>query len=122
QMKRITRNGLLGLMMAGLAACTGTVGGGNNSSGSAGSLGTGNTPGTGGTTGPTCVGVCTCTPGIPATSQIPRMTRLQYDTVVKELLGVTTLASASNQAPSSLLGEDSTGPLTDIQWNGYLSA
>jgi len=49
------------------------------------------------------------------------MTRLQYDTVVKDLLGVTTLASANNQAPSSLLSEDSTGPLTDISWNGYLS-
>jgi len=60
--------------------------------------------------------------GIPATSQVPRITRLQYDTVVKELLGVTTLASANNLAPSSLLAEDSSGPLTDISWNGYLSA
>ena len=41
-------------------------------------------------------------PGIPATTQVPRMTRLQYDTVVKELLGVTTLTSASNMPPSSL--------------------
>lgn len=50
------------------------------------------------------------------------MTRVQYDTVVKELLGVTTLASAGNQPPSSLISEDSAGPLTDIAWNGYLSA
>ena len=50
------------------------------------------------------------------------MTRLQYDTVVKDLLGVTTLASANNQPPSALLAEDSTGPLTDIAWNGYLGA
>jgi len=50
------------------------------------------------------------------------MTRAQYDTVLKDLLGVTTLASASNGTPSSLLAEDSTGPLTDIAWNGYLSA
>ena len=73
-------------------------------------------------TGPACVGQCVCTPGIPPTSQIPRMTRLQYDTVVKDLLGVTTLASANNQPPSSLLADDSTGPMTDIAWNGYLSA
>jgi hypothetical protein len=50
------------------------------------------------------------------------MTRAQYDTVVKDLLGVTALTAASNAAPSSLLGEDSSGPLTDISWNGYLSA
>ena len=50
------------------------------------------------------------------------MTRVQYDTVVKDLLGVTTLASAGNMPPSALLADDSTGPLTDISWNGYLSA
>ena len=50
------------------------------------------------------------------------MTRLQYDTVVKDLLGVTTLASSSNLPPSALLADDSAGPLTDIAWNGYLSA
>jgi hypothetical protein len=61
-------------------------------------------------------------PGIPATSQIPRMTRLQYDTVVRDLLGVTSLGTANDQPPSMLLAEDSTGPLTDIAWNGYLSA
>ena len=51
------------------------------------------------------------------------MTRLQYDTVVKDLLGVTTLASAGNMPPSSpSSAEDPTGPLTDISWNGYLTA
>ena len=50
------------------------------------------------------------------------MTRAQYDTVVKDLLGITTLTATSNVAPSTLLGEDSSGPLTDISWNGYLSA
>jgi len=141
-------------LLASLAACTGTVGGGNagtgnnggpgsagsggpGTAGNTGTSGTGNTVTTGtagntgaggsvttgtGGTGPTCVGVCQCMPGIPATSQVPRMTRLQYDTVMKDLLGITTLASAANAAPSSLLAEDSTGPLTDIAWNGYLSA
>ena len=87
--------------------------------GQAGTTGVG---GTGVIQPPACVGTCVCMPGVPATTQVPRMTRLQYDTVVKELLGVTTLASASNQPPSSLLSEDSTGALTDIAWNGYLSA
>jgi hypothetical protein len=144
--RSIARN-LAGLLVAGLAGCTGSVGGGQ-SPGAAGSTGTpgaaGNTgtPGTAGNTGagnmvstgtgnaggtgiigpPPCVGTCVCMPGIPATTQVPRITRVQYDTVVKELLGVTTLTSASNQPPSSLLAEDSTGPLTDISWNGYLSA
>lgn len=45
-----------------------------------------------------------------------------YDGVVRDLLGVTTLASASNQPPSSLLAPDSDGAITDIGWNGYLSA
>ncbi len=87
--------------------------------GMAGSTGLG---GTGVIQPPACVGTCVCMPGVPATTQVPRMTRLQYDTVVKELLGVTTLTSASNQPPSSLLSEDSAGALTDIAWNGYLSA
>jgi hypothetical protein len=145
-MKPSSRVGLLasfGLLAASLAACTGTVGGGPTPSGSAGTgsgtagatgtagsvapTGTGgsvNPAGVGGTGGsaPACVGTCVCVPGIPATTQIPRLTRLQYDTVVKDLLGLTVLASNSNQPPSALLADDSAGPLTDIGWNGYLGA
>jgi len=50
------------------------------------------------------------------------MTRVQYDTVINDLLGVTALTANSNQPPSALLADDSTGPLTDIAWNGYLNA
>jgi len=101
---------------------TGTGTGNSTGTGTGGSsTGTAGNTGTGGT-GPACVGVCTCTPGIPPTSQVPRMTRAQYDTVVNDLLGLTTLAAPTNGPPSSLLGEDSNGPLTDIMWNGYLSA
>jgi len=101
---------------------TGNSGSGGSKPGSGGS----SNPGTGGSTSNPGSGggsgtVTTCVPGIPATSQIPRMTRVQYDTVVKELLGLTTL-NAGAGAPSALLSEDSTGPLTDIAWNGYLSA
>jgi hypothetical protein len=45
-----------------------------------------------------------------------------YDAVVRDLLGLTALASAGNQPPSSLLAPDSDGSLTDIGWNGYLTA
>jgi hypothetical protein len=151
-MKLSIRDGLVGLLVAGVAAgCSGVIGGGQSASGSSGSTGspgaagsTGN-PGNGGSTGnpgtagtvgttgtagstgtggtaPTCVGTCVCTPGIPATSQVPRMTRVQYDTVINDLLGVTALTANSNQPPSALLADDSTGPLTDIAWNGYLNA
>jgi hypothetical protein len=63
-----------------------------------------------------------CSPGVPATSQIPRMKDSAYDAVIRDLLGVTTLSSAGNQPPSSLLAPDSDGAMTDIAWNGYLSA
>src|SRR5436190_15581313 len=151
-MRQSMRASLVGFLLASFVGCTGTVGGGGSGSGGSGTgtgnstgtgtgnstgtgtgnstgTGTGNSTGTGtagstgtGGSGPTCVGVCTCTPGIPVTSQIPRMTRVQYDTVLKDLLGITTLASANNQSPSSLLADDSSGPLTDIAWNGYLGA
>ena len=63
-----------------------------------------------------------CTPGVPATSQIPRLKDAAYDSVVRDLLGLTGLSSNGNQPPSSLLTPDSDGVLTDIGWNGYLSA
>lgn len=63
-----------------------------------------------------------CVPGIRATSQVPRLLNREYDAVVRDLLGVTTLASAGGSAPSSLLVPDYDGSLTDIAWNGYLVA
>jgi hypothetical protein len=90
----------------------GTGGGGTVIGGTGGSgVGTG----TAGTTG-----TIACSPGVPATSQVPRMTIKQYETVVKDLLGVTTLTGSV--LPGSLLAPDSAGSLTDIAWNGYLSA
>jgi hypothetical protein len=50
------------------------------------------------------------------------MKNAAYDAVVRDLLGVTALTGAGNQPPSSLLAPDSDGSLTDIAWNGYLSA
>jgi hypothetical protein len=131
QMTLSIRKSLVGLLVASAAACTGTVGsqtgpggktgglGGNSGGlgGTSGSLGgSSGTPGTGGTI------VTMCVPGVPVTSQIPRMTDVQYDTVVKDLLGLTVLTTAGNVAPSTLLAPDSEGSMTDIAWTGYLSA
>ncbi len=88
----------------------GSLGGGSSSSGGSGANG-------GATSDPT-----TCIPRIPATSQIPRMTDASYDAVVRDLLGLTALTSANNQPPSSLLAPDADGSITDIAWNGYLTA
>ncbi|WP_437521977.1 DUF1592 domain-containing protein [Sorangium sp. So ce726] len=63
-----------------------------------------------------------CVRGIPVTSQIPRLLNREYDAVVRDLLGVTALASAGNGPPSELLSADYDGELTDIAWNGYLAA
>jgi hypothetical protein len=63
-----------------------------------------------------------CTPGVPATSQIPRLLNREYDAVIKDLVGVTNLASAGNGVPSTLLVPDFDGSLTDIAWNSYLEA
>jgi hypothetical protein len=63
--------------------------------------------------------VTTCTPGVPATTQIPRMLNRQYDLVVNDLLGVTTVGT-DNKLPSQLLVDDSDGPMTADAWRIYL--
>ena len=76
--------------------CRGSTGGTTPTGGTGGTLtggtGGGGIGGTSGTAG--SAGASTCVPGVPATSQVPRMKNQQYDAVVKDLLGVTTLASA----------------------------
>lgn len=62
-------------------------------------------------------GATTCTPGIPSTSQIPRMKDAAYDAVVKDLLGVTAVAG---ELPSKALAPDYEGSMTAIAWDGYL--
>jgi hypothetical protein len=98
------------------------TGAGGSSAGSSGSAGTGATSGGGGTGSGGTAGVPTCIPGIPSTSQIPRMSNKQYDKVVAELVGVTTLANAPNGNPSSLLVEDFDGQITQIAWRSYQTA
>ena len=85
-------------------------------------MGTGGAASPMGTGGMICTSNCnTCVPGLPATSQVPRMTRLQYDQVMRDLLNVTGVASNMNQPPSVLLAEDSASALTQIGWDAYLS-
>jgi hypothetical protein len=58
-----------------------------------------------------------CTPGIAPTSQIPRLKNVQYDNTIRDLLGLTALASGS--VPSSVLEVDHTGGMTELGWSSY---
>ena len=121
QITHSTRNSLLVLLLAGLAACTGTAGEGNSGSSGSTGAGAGTTGlagiGVGGAGGAGGLVVSTCAPGIPVSSQIPRLTRVQYATVINELLGIKPGADVMD-----LIANDSTGSLTDVSWNGYLTA
>src|SRR6478672_8692190 len=131
QMIHAIRNGLLIGLVTAVAACSGKVG--ETSSGGAGSTGSGtggsvSPAGSGGSTGgasPTGTGgsgivvppTSNCAPGIPESSQIPRLTKVQYATVINSLFGITPGADVL-----TLIGADSDGSLTDVTWNGYLTA
>ncbi len=123
-MRRVAISITAALALASTAGCgsseTAGPGGSTSSAGASAAGGSGSGGGSGGS--PSAADPKTCVPGIPATSQIPRLKNAEYDAVVRDLLGVTTLASASNAAPSSLLVPDFDGSLTDIAWNGYLVA
>ncbi|HKO51947.1 MAG TPA: DUF1592 domain-containing protein, partial [Polyangiaceae bacterium] len=58
-----------------------------------------------------------CTPGVPPTSQIPRMKGAAYNAVMRDLLGVTAVAG---DPPSKALAPDYDGSMTAIAWDGYL--
>jgi hypothetical protein len=109
------RKSLLVLLFAGLAGCTGNVGGSSGVAGTAGPAGVAGSIGAGGAGGGLVVSPCA--PGIPASSQIPRLTRVQYATVINELVGIAPGADVMD-----LIANDSTGSLTDVSWNGYLTA
>jgi len=100
---------------------TGSGTGGGSGSGTGGGTGTGTGGAGSGTGGATGSGggivVSTCAPGIPASSQVPRLTRLQYATVINDLVGIAPGADITD-----LITADSAGSVTDIAWNGYLTA
>lgn len=56
-----------------------------------------------------------CVPGVPATSQLPRLSRVQFDNTVRDLLHV-------DITPSSLLAPDSDGSVDQRAWDGYKAA
>ena len=60
-----------------------------------------------------------CTPGIAATSQIARLTNLQYERTVYDLLGVTAI---DNAPVSSVLATSQAGGLTDLERTAYDTA
>jgi hypothetical protein len=100
---------------------SGGSGASNTSSGGSGAGGNGSGAGSGSssTGGSSGLDTPACTPGIPATSQIPRLTNAQYDRTVRDLLGVTGLAASGNAAPSSLLATDQSGSLSQLGWSAY---
>jgi hypothetical protein len=97
------------LMM--LAGCTGRISG-NLGRASSGSPTAGSGSAAASAAGP-------CSPGVPGTSQIPRLTNAQYDRTVRDLLGITGLSSSGGSPPSNLLATDQAGGLTDVGWAGY---
>jgi len=139
--RSLARLGLVGSLVAGMAACTGSMGGsgnsgsgGNNSSsgsggsksnsgsggsksGSGGNNGSSGNSGSGGDSGG---GGLSCSPGIPATTQLRRMLNREYDATVRDLLGVTSVAAGSmNGAPSAMLYADFDGPMVPDAWRIY---
>ncbi|HEU5074907.1 MAG TPA: DUF1592 domain-containing protein [Polyangiaceae bacterium] len=73
-----------------------------------------------GTTGGEPPDPSVCIPGVPVTSQIPRLKNAHYDNIVRDILGVTTLASGA--LPSSLLNTDSIGAMNTFMWDAYQNA
>lgn len=59
-----------------------------------------------------------CIPGVPGTSQLPRLTRVQYDNTIRDLTGIVS-------EPSSMLAPDPVGGVGSVDqraWDGYQSA
>lgn len=105
---------------AGASGAPPVTGGSAGGAGLAGSSASGGSAGSSGSAG-SAGSPELCVPGVPATSQIPRMKNQHYDNVVRDLLGVATLQGAGGP-PSALLVADFDGSLTDIAWNAYQRA
>jgi hypothetical protein len=112
----------VGALCAALAACSGEVDDdvpvAGASSGAGGMAGASGAAGTAGAAGNNGGPPGTCVPGIPGTSQIPRLLNRQYEAVVRDLLGVTGVGTDNNPA-SQLLVADSDGPMTPDAWRIY---
>lgn len=115
---------LLSSYLVGCGPASGPDGGAGATPGSGGGpAGTGGTgSGTGGADGSGGSDPSVCIPGVPVTSQFPRLTGRQYDNVIEDLLGVTTIASGSfvGQKPSAMLNPDFEGSMNRYAWDAYL--
>jgi hypothetical protein len=100
---------------AGASVGTGTGASVGTGTGATIGTGTGATIGTGtGGTG-TPVDPTVCTPGIPTTSQLGRLTRAEYDKTILDLLGL-------DVQPSSMLAPDTLGSVDQRAWDGFKAA
>ena len=98
----------------------GTTGDGTDTGGAGGSAGSGGattgtatgTGGGGGTIGDPCI------VGVPVTSQVRRLRNSEYDTILYDLLGVSSLPMDGGP-PSSRLVSDFEGDITAIAWQSY---
>ena len=95
---------------------SGANGSGANGSGANGSGATGTGGGSGSTgTGGSGANAPACQPGVPATTQLPRLTQVQYDNTIRDLVGLET-------NPSSMLAPDNVGSVDQRAWDGYKAA
>ncbi len=121
QMTRSIRKSLVGLSLVGLlvassVGCTGAVGGPPSIGPSSG---TGNSTGRAAPVALPAAAIA-CVPGIPATTQLRRMLNREYDATVRDLLGVTSVSTATSAGPpSSLLYADFDGPMVPDAWRIY---
>lgn len=119
-MKETGRLVAAGMMATALAACTADNGAGPGAASSTAGAGSGN--GSAGSAGGGSTDPQQCSPGVTPTSQIPRLLNRQYDAVIRDLLGVTSIASAAGQPPSALLNTDFDGPMNPFAWQAYQDA
>src|SRR5579863_987744 len=95
---------------SGTGSSSGSGTGSSSGSGSGGSSGV-----DGGSTA-----TITCSPGIPATTQLRRILNTEYDRTVNDLLGVTSVTAPEGTGlPSTLLVADFEGAMTADAWRIY---
>jgi hypothetical protein len=116
--KRLRSLVALGALPVVLAACGSSVPGNDPVGGpiNNGTAGTAGTPGVGPNGGEMLPPDGPCMPGIPVTTQIPRLLNRQYENVVRDLLGIT---AVDGKPLSEALVGDFTGPMTAPAWQVY---
>ncbi len=104
-----------------LGGCTGRIGdsgpGQGSGSDDGSEPGSGPDPGIGSSVDPAVAAAdpTICVPGVPQTSQLPRLTSTQYDNTIRDLLGI-------EGQPSSMLAPDAPGSVDQRAWDGYRAA